>query len=274
MKVLVVFGSKSDANIYDPLLEQLCADSQEVDFHMISVHRSRGLLDRELTNIRSQVAIVGAGLAAHLPGVLASKVLIPVFGIPCNAALGGVDSLLAMMQMPFGIPVLVSAPEKYNVVTSFIKTWSQMDLRFAADAISLVVDEKKANLPHYKLIMDRAHRIAEKAGISFEVRNTPSDGSVNICLEEVTSEKKLSQYAEKNNLKTSLQIFVPVLSAELYSSASSVEFIMQKIQTVPDSVWTSVNGIGNAFLAALQLCNGEGRYNAFLTNAKKGYVHD
>ena len=67
MKVLLMFGSKSDANIYEPLKQRLESDGHQVDFRMISVHRSPELLDKELTGLNVQAVVAGAGLAAHLP---------------------------------------------------------------------------------------------------------------------------------------------------------------------------------------------------------------
>jgi 5-(carboxyamino)imidazole ribonucleotide mutase len=119
MKTLVMFGSKSDANIYEPLKARLLNEGHEVSFRMISVHRSPELLERELAKIDAQVVIAGAGLAAHLPGVIAAKLLIPVIGIPCAAAIGGVDSYFAISQMPFGIPVLATAPDQYGAAVHF-----------------------------------------------------------------------------------------------------------------------------------------------------------
>lgn len=57
----------------------------------------------------------GAGLAAHLPGVIASKTILPVIGVPINASLGGIDSLYSIVQMPKGIPVAtVGIDNSYN----------------------------------------------------------------------------------------------------------------------------------------------------------------
>jgi 5-(carboxyamino)imidazole ribonucleotide mutase len=85
-----------------------------VDFsaHIISAHRSPELLDetiRELEAGGAEVIIAGAGLAAHLPGVIASKTLIPVIGVPIVsgglAGLAGRDALYSIVQMPQPVPV-------------------------------------------------------------------------------------------------------------------------------------------------------------------------
>jgi 5-(carboxyamino)imidazole ribonucleotide mutase len=77
--------------------------------HVISAHRTPELLDETIKGLEAEgteVIIAGAGLAAHLPGVVASKTLIPVIGVPINSGgLGGLDALLSIVQMPKPIPV-------------------------------------------------------------------------------------------------------------------------------------------------------------------------
>jgi 5-(carboxyamino)imidazole ribonucleotide mutase len=82
-----------------------------VDFssHILSAHRVPELLRETLKNLEvsgPEVIIAGAGLAAHLPGVIASLTLIPVIGVPISSGgLGGLDALLSIVQMPKPIPV-------------------------------------------------------------------------------------------------------------------------------------------------------------------------
>ena len=75
---------------------------------MLSAHRTPDALDAFLADVESrgaQVFIAAAGGAAHLAGVVASKTLKPVLGVPMGTQLGGLDSLLSIVQMPAGIPV-------------------------------------------------------------------------------------------------------------------------------------------------------------------------
>ena len=82
-----------------------------VDFsaHVLSAHRVPELLSETLKQLEAEgteVIIAGAGLAAHLPGVIASQTLIPVIGLPISSGgLGGLDALLSIVQMPKPIPV-------------------------------------------------------------------------------------------------------------------------------------------------------------------------
>ena len=77
--------------------------------HILSAHRAPELLSRTIEGFEAEgveVIIAGAGLAAHLPGVIASQTLIPVMGGPIvSGALGGMDALLSIVQMPRPIPV-------------------------------------------------------------------------------------------------------------------------------------------------------------------------
>lgn len=77
--------------------------------HAISAHRSPELLGKTLGRLESdgvEVIIAGAGLAAHLPGVIASQTLIPVIGVPiASGSLGGLDALFSIVQMPKPVPV-------------------------------------------------------------------------------------------------------------------------------------------------------------------------
>jgi phosphoribosylaminoimidazole carboxylase PurE protein len=109
----VVGGSRSDF----PVLEQACAVlmSLEVpsELRVVSAHRTPDHLfhyAEEAAGRGIRVIVAGAGGAAHLPGMLASKTLLPVIGVPIPTQhLGGMDSLLSIVQMPRGIPVATVA---------------------------------------------------------------------------------------------------------------------------------------------------------------------
>jgi 5-(carboxyamino)imidazole ribonucleotide mutase len=109
MKVAIIFGSPSDQAILKKAADVLREMEVEFSSHVISAHRTPELLSETLKELESsgtEVIIAGAGLAAHLPGVIASQTLIPVIGLPINSGgLGGLDSLLSIVQMPRPIPV-------------------------------------------------------------------------------------------------------------------------------------------------------------------------
>jgi len=107
--VAVVMGSKSDYETLAPAVEILREFQVPYLARVVSAHRTPDLLfefaaQAEQRGLR--VIIAGAGGAAHLPGMLAAKTLVPVLGVPIPATmLQGVDSLLSIVQMPKGVPV-------------------------------------------------------------------------------------------------------------------------------------------------------------------------
>ncbi len=111
-RVAVVMGSERDL----PSMEKACNLLKELDIpfsvHVLSAHRTPTQASEFARTAASNgygVLIAGAGMAAHLAGVLASFTLLPVIGVPLSATLGGLDALLAIAQMPTGIPVATVA---------------------------------------------------------------------------------------------------------------------------------------------------------------------
>ncbi|WP_273818353.1 5-(carboxyamino)imidazole ribonucleotide mutase [Providencia rettgeri] len=108
-KIAIVMGSKSDWTTMQHAADVL--NEIQIPFHVeiVSAHRTPDKLFSFAENAKKNgvdVIIAGAGGAAHLPGMLAAKTLVPVFGVPVqSAALSGVDSLYSIVQMPKGIPV-------------------------------------------------------------------------------------------------------------------------------------------------------------------------
>jgi 5-(carboxyamino)imidazole ribonucleotide mutase len=109
MKAAILFGSKSDAQTMKKAADVFKEFGVSCVSYMVSAHRSPELLAEILSALdagNTEVIIAGAGLAAHLPGVIASQTLIPVIGVPiASGSLGGMDALLSIVQMPKQIPV-------------------------------------------------------------------------------------------------------------------------------------------------------------------------
>ena len=118
MKVAIFFGSKSDTEKMSKAADVLKEFGVEYKAFVLSAHRVPEKLDETIKQIESEgyeVIIAGAGLAAHLPGVIASKTVIPVIGVPVSAALNGLDALFSIVQMPKSIPVAtVGINNSYN----------------------------------------------------------------------------------------------------------------------------------------------------------------
>ena len=105
----IVMGSESDANLMKPALQALDQLGVEYEVSIISAHRTPEKAREYGQSAQKrgvEVIIAGAGMAAHLPGVLASWTIIPVIGVPLPTSdLKGVDALLSIVQMPGGVPV-------------------------------------------------------------------------------------------------------------------------------------------------------------------------
>jgi 5-(carboxyamino)imidazole ribonucleotide mutase len=109
----ILMGSASDAEIMEPARATLKEFGVACEFKVLSAHRTpdQTLKFAEAAASRGlEVLIAGAGGAAHLAGVLASKTTLPVIGVPIQSkSLNGLDSLLSIVQMPAGIPVATVA---------------------------------------------------------------------------------------------------------------------------------------------------------------------
>jgi 5-(carboxyamino)imidazole ribonucleotide mutase len=108
-KIAIIMGSISDKGTMTKAAEVLDELGISYEVKVLSAHRTPDLLFEYIAKVEEKgfkVIIAGAGGAAHLAGVIASKTLLPVIGVPIETkALGGLDSLLSMVQMPGGIPV-------------------------------------------------------------------------------------------------------------------------------------------------------------------------
>ena len=106
--VSIIMGSTSDLPVMEKAAKVL--DDMEIPFEInaLSAHRTPDKVEafaREAAGRGIKVIIAGAGMAAHLPGVIAAMTPIPVIGVPIKATIEGLDSLLSIVQMPPGIPV-------------------------------------------------------------------------------------------------------------------------------------------------------------------------
>ncbi|WP_297521233.1 5-(carboxyamino)imidazole ribonucleotide mutase [uncultured Clostridium sp.] len=147
MKVAIFFGSKSDTEIMRGAANALKEFGIEYKAYVLSAHRVPEKLVETLKECESQgceVVIAGAGLAAHLPGVIASQTIMPVIGVPINGAIGGLDALYAIVQMPKSIPVAtVGINNSYNAGM------------LAVQMLSIKYDDIKENLNSFRVEMKK-----------------------------------------------------------------------------------------------------------------------
>ncbi len=120
--VAIVMGSRSDWETMAHAAETLAALGIPFETRVVSAHRTPDLLFEFASTARDRglrVIIAGAGGAAHLPGMLASKTPVPILGVPVQSkALNGLDSLLSIAQMPAGIPVGTLAIGKAGAINA------------------------------------------------------------------------------------------------------------------------------------------------------------
>ncbi len=107
-RVSIIMGSTSDLPVMEKAAKILDEFKVPFEINALSAHRTPAEVETFAKAAKDrgiEVIIAGAGMAAHLPGVIAAMTSLPVIGVPINASLDGMDSLLAIVQMPPGIPV-------------------------------------------------------------------------------------------------------------------------------------------------------------------------
>lgn len=156
-KVAVVMGSDSDLPTMQPCMDRLNAFGIPYQVRIISAHRTPGAAEEFASTAKDEgfgVIIAAAGKAAHLAGVLAAYTVLPIIGVPIKTSLmGGLDSLLSMVQMPKGVPVAcvaVDGAENAAILAAQILALSDpaltMELGKHKQAMEQCVMEKDANL--------------------------------------------------------------------------------------------------------------------------------
>jgi 5-(carboxyamino)imidazole ribonucleotide mutase len=141
----VVMGSKSDYEVLKAAADLLQEFAIPHEVRVVSAHRTPDWLftyaeEAEGRGLRAIIA--GAGGAAHLPGMLASKTLVPVLGVPVPATiLNGIDSLLSIVQMPKGVPVATFAIGKAGAANAAI---------FAAELLAAADDNLRSRLRKWR----------------------------------------------------------------------------------------------------------------------------
>lgn len=158
MRVLVLCGSDSDAPVMRTAVEVLAGLGIEARLTVASAHRSPARVARlieEATRDGVQVFIAGAGAAAHLAGVIAAHTTRPVIGVPIDSSpLLGLDALLAIVQMPPGVPVATVSIGKAGATNAAV---------LAAQMIALSDPAVATRLADYKAeLAEKVERAAAK----------------------------------------------------------------------------------------------------------------
>jgi phosphoribosylaminoimidazole carboxylase PurE protein len=159
-RVAMLLGSDSDFPAVEKAVALLRRLQVEVDVEVSSAHRTP---ERTLDLVRAfeksgvGVIIAAAGGAAHLPGVVAGHTLLPVLGVPMASPLSGLDSLLAMVQMPAGVPVAVFGIGEAGAINAAL---------FAVQMLAVVDPGLEKKLQDYRVeqrenVLAKARRLKE-----------------------------------------------------------------------------------------------------------------
>jgi 5-(carboxyamino)imidazole ribonucleotide mutase len=145
MSVAIIMGSSSDANVMDDAVQTLRSFDIPVEVRVMSAHRTPDdtiAFARGAKAAGVQAIIAAAGGAAHLAGVVAATTPLPVIGVPIALSnLDGLDSLLAMVQMPKGIPVATVAVDgARNAALLAVRIIALSDARVAAGLDRFIAD--------------------------------------------------------------------------------------------------------------------------------------
>ncbi len=258
MQINVVFGSVSDKHVYEPLCEQLRSiEGLSVHQEVCSAHREPEQLRSFIKEHPCDLVIAGAGLAAHLPGVIASQTSTPVIGIPVSGVLQGLDALLSVLQMPKGMPVLTSGIESVSTVVRFVN-WYQKHQ--AHPPVLYVVASPEAG----ELV--RKFREPLEA-INWRFVNHPCEAEnlTGLDYQPAVLEVWLVNLGDKNEQREFVERFAQSGDAahENTCAAIAVPVVLQKEYsgdlrlfselTGAGALWVGVNNITNVHLSVLKL---------------------
>jgi 5-(carboxyamino)imidazole ribonucleotide mutase len=241
--ILVLFASKSDEKTYNKIIYILKRNKMDYDFKLASAHKTPEDVD-EILRQDYKVIISGAGLAAALPGVVASKSIRPVIGVPCSGNYQGLDALLAIMQMPPGIPVLGVGVDKGEVA--------------AQSAINMLKKHEKVVLIGDK--NNKAFKKAEEILKRFEVNHSHSneiiDNAVNV---------NFVYFDEPIEKKEQLVVYCPLLLDKDDKAEASLNLLKHS----DHGLWVGLNNGTNAALAAIEILNIDNSYEEHLQKFRK-----
>lgn len=242
MKILLILGSQSDNYIAEQILKN-SSSLFDITYKVISAHRNPVELGQALKNEDYDYIIAGAGLAAHLPGVIASKVIKPVFGVPIKANFGAMDALLSIQQMPFGVPVITTPPNDNKLIFDFLKI-IQKQKKKKLDKVHLVINSKLLDLEYIKKEKNRTEFFAKEKEIEISFGDKVEKNQCNIIF--VTNK----EHIEPNFCKEDLILHIPLFNEEEKNQPKTVMTLYDWVST--GGLWLGVNNTRNAMLAYLK----------------------
>ncbi|MBD3164158.1 hypothetical protein GF323_03090 [Candidatus Woesearchaeota archaeon] len=228
-KILIIFGSKSDEFVYNNIVGVLKQhENLHYEMRICSAHRTPDELVKILDSTDAKVIIAGAGLAAHLPGVVASKTIFPIIGVPVSGNYQGLDALLSIMQMPPGIPVMSVGVDKADVAARMAASMLE-----EYNGITLIGDKGSSQV-------QKALKILDSFGMGYEFSDIPAAGSINV---------KFIDLGEQAQDSGNMIIYVPLLEKEDDRAEAAINILRNSA----NGLWVGLNRGDNAALAAIQI---------------------
>ncbi len=242
-KALIIFGSKSDKDVYEKIANNLKKNCIDFELRVSSAHKTPNDVNKVLEDDYS-VIIAGAGLAAHLAGVVAARVLRPVIGVPCEGNYQGLDALLSIAQMPSGIPVLAVGVNQAII---------------AAENCSKIMKKYES----VTLIGDKNNDAVKKAVETFKMFNAPyvfddhpNPNTVNI---------KFTYFDEPVEKKGELIIYCPLLLQKDDKAVAALNFLKH----TNHGLWVGINNGINAAIASIEIMNIDNSYEEQLISYRR-----
>jgi 5-(carboxyamino)imidazole ribonucleotide mutase len=189
LKITCLFGSKTDEAHANELVSGLKQKGHHPHLLYLSAHRNHEELDQYMESAEDSVDlyIAGAGLAAHLPGVVSSKTAIPVIGLPLGGAFCGLDAFMSIAQMPGGFPVVSSGVGNVNAIIKLTQKIEQ--LQNNDQPVLNIISSKNESSPQKKLI-DKTVELAQKLDLSYKLSHIYQSECFNLSFTDLSGKEK------------------------------------------------------------------------------------
>lgn len=240
--VLVIFGSATDKETYEPILLELEKEKISYKFRILSAHKTPNELKEVVEQSDARLIIAGAGLSAALPGVIASHTTKPVIGVPCKGAFDGLDAFLSVLQMPPGVPVLTVGIGKGSAAIAEVKK-----ILAGIKRVHLV---QRSTAPLVKEPLEKCKKILKLFGVKFDIIEDYECGCTNCMCIGFVPLKEL----ELVHKVPSTILIVPVAEKD------NAKIALALIESRKQNFFVGLNNAENAAIAAVELLNLSGKY--------------
>jgi len=241
--VLIIFGSSCDEKVFKPICQGLKKQGIAYESRIISAHKTPDELDKVLKN-EYDLIIAGAGLSAALPGVIASKTISPIIGVPVHVNYEGLDALLSIIQMPPGIPVLAVGVNKTDVAVD-----NAIKILTPHDGIVIIGDEDND-------VVKKVEETLKKFEVSYILSDKVDKDKVNI---------ECTYFDEPIDEKEDLVIYCPLITKKDDRAEAAINLLKHSTH----GLWVGLNNAVNAAVAAVEIVNFDKRYDQALKNYRE-----